>query len=291
MHLRYSLELLAVRLVRALFLAFPYAIASSFGGWLLRRFGPLTPRSKKARTHINFCFPDFESRQVDSVLSGMWENLGRTLAEFFHLERLDIKSLDQVLMMEGLEHLDAVAEHGCILAGAHLGNWEICALALALHGYNPAVVYREADNPKAERLIQQIRHRYLNDGLPKGRAGAKKMLQAVKNQRVVYLLVDQKLREGALLPFFNHPTKTSTVAARLALKLNCPILPTRVVRVHRHQLKLCIEPPLDTVGVARDETGAMEIMTRVNATLERWIREHPEQWLWLHHRWKKRLSG
>ena len=299
--LRHRLEYAFFTLVRLLCLCLPFASSSRAGGWLLKCAGPFISRSKKARLHIRLCFPEFNQKQVDRVVSGMWENLGRTLAEFPHMQRLDINQLNQVLRVEGLEHLDAVADSGCVLMGAHLANWEIIGLALALRGYALSTVYRESDNPLTNHAIQRIRHRYMQDALPKGREGAKKMLRAIKDGRVVYVLMDQKLKEGVSIKFFGRPSKTGTAIARLALEYKRPIFPVQVVRTNGHRLLMRIEPPLElepegqaAIAAAVNkkeakEAQAVRLMTRFNAILEGWIREHPEQWIWLHHRWHKRL--
>ena len=287
--LRYNVELWTIRLVRRGILLFPYATASSIGGVIFRTIGPYIRRSRKAKRHVLYCFPELSSKEADAIVAGMWENLGRLLAEFIHFERFTPQKFAKLVRIEGSEHLDAVIDNGCIICSAHLGNWELLGYWMAISGFNPAVVYREADNPKTDKLIQELRHEYMQNGLPKGRKGAKKMLEAIIDKRVVALMVDQKLKQGAELPFFSHPTKTSTVPARLSLRYGVPMVPVRVVRGKGHRCTIVIEPPLYFSDCSVDEKGAEAAMTQVNAIVEGWIREHPQQWMWLHHRWRKNL--
>jgi KDO2-lipid IV(A) lauroyltransferase len=287
--IRYFIEWLLVSGALWLFLQLGYRRASDLGGGVLRRIGPWLPRSKVARNNLRRAMPELAREQLQQIIAEMWENIGRVIAEFPHVSGMRREELAEVLEIEGLEHVAALKQlgRGSLFFSGHMANWEFSCKALAVHDLPLLLVYRKGNNPWLDRIIQRHRDHYQTDAIPKGRDGARLLLQSVKEHRHVGVLIDQKMNDGIPVPFFGRDAMTSPAIARLALKFNCPIVPAHVERIAGHRQKFIISPPLQITRTGDPERDVLTIMTRVNATLEEWIRKNPAQWIWIHNRWPK----
>lgn len=269
--------------------ALPLAAASAFGAALGRLAGPRLAVTARARDNLRSALPDLAAPQVERVISGMWDNLGRVAAEYPHLRRIRVFGPNGPVETVGLEHLDAVIAAGrqAIIFGGHLGNWEILALAAAQYGIDVAQIYRALNNPLVDRMVARLRGQGETGGelIPKGAVASRRALAALRRGAHLALLVDQKLNDGIAVPFFGRPAMTAPALALLALHFDCAVLPARVERLRGANFRLTIEPPLPLPRSGGRAADAAALMQTVNQTLERWIRERPEQWLWVHRRW------
>ncbi len=275
--------------------AVPLDVASGVGGWLGRRIGPRLGISKRARHHIGAALPDLSASEIEAVLRGMWDNLGRVAAEYPHLRRIRIlASVGGVetgrvetnrVEIRGLEHVERAIAAGrrLILFSAHLANWEIAALAAAQYGADIAQIYRSANNPLIDRMILRFRGAE-GEFIPKEAVG-RRAIAALRRGALLTILIDQKLNEGIAVPFFGRPAMTAPTLALLALRFDCDVLPARVERLQGARFRLTLYPPLPSPDTGRRGGDVAALMLDVNATLEGWIRERPEQWFWLHRRW------
>lgn len=285
---RYGLETLLVRLVYLAIRSLPLRFASAAGGALGRSAGPLLRRRNKvARRNLALAMPELSTDETDRILGDMWDNIGRTLAEFPHMARLDGEALSAVARIEGIEHLEQARRggRGVLCYTGHLGSWEYAPRLFAAHGHPLFIVGRSANNPGLNRLIQRQRAGYISAFIPKGSSGAREIMQTLQRGGCVGMLMDQKMNDGIVAPFFGRKAMTASGIARLALRYDCPILPVRIVREQGPRNVVTIYPPAPiprTGDTARDE---LEIVNGINATLEQWIRERPGQWIWLHNRW------
>jgi len=284
--------------VAALFFAamrrLPLAAASALGGALGRRIGPHLGISERARRNLRAALPELSPPQVDSIVRGMWDNLGRVAAEYPHLRQIKVFAPGGPVETVGLDHLDRAiaAGHPAIIFGGHLGNWEIAALAAGQYGIDVAQIYRALNNKLVDRMVARLRGDS-SDGsefIPKGALASRRALAALRRGAHLTLLVDQKLNDGIPVPFFSRPAMTAPALALLALHFDCAVLPARVerLRIERHggvRFRLTIQPPLPLPQSGDRNADVAALMAAVNRTLETWIREHPEQWFWLHRRW------
>jgi len=287
--IRYFIQGMLVSAALWLSLRLGYQRSSDLGGALLRRVGPLLPRHQVARNNLTRAMPELTAVQVDAILADMWENLGRVFAEFPHISSMSREALHEIVEIEGLQHVDNLEQlgKGSIMFTGHLGNWEYSCKSLYAHGLPILAVYRKGNNPWLDRIIQRHRDHYQTGAIPKGKDGARLLLQSVRDRRYVGVLIDQKMNDGIPVPFFGRAAMTSPVIARLALKFDCPIVPAHVVRLAGHKLKFIILPPLEITRTGDQEQDVLTLMTRINATLEDWIRKNPAQWIWIHNRWPK----
>lgn len=267
----------------------PYKKASDSGGAFFRRIGPYLKRSRIARNNLRRAMPERDEQQIEKIIGDMWENIGRVFAEFPHVGTMTMEELKEILEVEGLEHLDTLRRlgRGSIFVSGHIANWEFSCKALAAHNFPLQLVYRRGNNPWLDRIIQGSRNRYQTVAIPKGKDGARLLLQSIRQRRHVGVLIDQKMNDGIAVPFFGRDAMTSPAIARLALKFDCPIVPAHVVRKDGHLQKFIISPPLEIEKTDDREADVITIMTRINSILEGWIRENPAQWIWIHNRWPK----
>jgi Kdo2-lipid IVA lauroyltransferase/acyltransferase len=272
--------------------ALPIDAASALGGALARHIGPRLGISKRARRNLAAALPELSAGEIERVLRGMWDNLGRVAAEYPHLRQVRIfppgaskKGWGRV-ETSGIEHLDRAiaARRPVIIFGGHLGNWEIAARAAGQYGIDVAQIYRAANNALVDRMIARFRGAG-SEFIPKGAIASRRALAALRRGAHLTLLVDQKLNDGIQVPFFGRPAMTAPALALLALHFDCAVLPARVERLRGAHFRLTIHPPLQLPKSGERAADVAALMAEVNRTLEGWIRESPEQWFWLHSRW------
>lgn len=286
MSLRYFLEAAFLSAILAVFKRIPAQRASAIGGYIGRTIGPRLAASRKARRNLDKALPELGPAVKDKIIAGMWDNLGRIIAEYPHLEKLGRERT----LIEGREKLEeALTEgKGAICFGAHLGNWEInSAACLTQMGLAVDLSYRAPNNPRVDRLL--MRARSLGGRLkayPKSRSGGKNMMEAVRSGRILGILIDQKYSAGLSVPFFGHEAMTNPFFVQLAQKYKCPLIPIRNVRLNAAQFKLVIYDPIDVFEDDGTPRTFESVIAEAHRMLEGWIRETPEQWLWLHRRWK-----
>ncbi|MBI1206926.1 MAG: lauroyl acyltransferase [Azospirillum sp.] len=283
----YPLQTVLAHLVFAVFGMLPPAVASALGGWLGRSIGPRLGASKKALSNLQRALPALPPERHRAILGGMWDNLGRVIAEYPHLRTLAETGPGKPLEIVGLEHLHALRDDGRagFLFSGHLANWEILGVAARRLGVELTLVYRAPNNPSFDRLLRRARGVPPEQLVPKGAAGASALLRALRRGGHVAMLVDQKMNDGVAVPFFGREVMTAPALAQLALRYRLPVVPVRVERLGGIRCRVTLSPPLTLPDSGDRHADTLAAMTEVNALLESWIRERPEQWLWLHRRW------
>ncbi len=288
--LRYGLEAVGFFAVMGFFRMLGVERASAAGGKFARFFGPMVPVTKRARTNLEMCFPEKTSSELQEIISDMWENLGRTFAEYAHLDKFSIDEGNKYIELEGFTHAEAVKQQGrgALFLAGHFGNWELLPLLLNKTMFAGAAIYRAANNPFVDRWLLKRRRAFINPSLiPKGAQGARQLISIMKNKGYAGLLVDQKLNDGISVPLFGRNAMTAPAAAQLSLRYDFPLIPTSFRRVKGCHFKMTIHPPLQfqASGNRTDDIAKFTLM--INQWLEDTIRQAPGQWLWLHNRWPK----
>ena len=265
----------------------PVAWASGLAGALARTLGPRLGINRRARQNLQRALPELDDAQVDVVVRGMWDNLGRVAAEYAHLGKYRVYEEGGRIEMVGPENIRRYGAPGerAIFFSGHFGNWEVATLAVTQAGLGVAEIYRAANNPMVDGIMNHARSVVGSELVPKGTVAARRALAALKQGRHLAMLVDQKMNDGIPVPFFGRDAMTAPALAKFALHFNCAVVPVRVDRLPHARFRITAEPPLlyrRTGDAAHDE---LALMTQVNQVLERWIREQPEHWFWLHRRW------
>ena len=270
----------------AVFESLPLDRASALGGALARRTGPVLGVSKLARLNISRAFPELSQTEIRRIVTGMWDNLGRIAAEYPHLRRISVFEPGGRVETHGFEHIDRAVAAGrrMIVFSGHIANWEIGMLAGTQYGISVSQIYRAANNPLMDRMIARFRG---NQGefIPKGAVAARRAIIALREGQHLGLLADQKMNDGIPVPFFGRPAMTAPALAVLALRFDCDVLPLRVERLDGARFRVTVFPALPLPRSGDPHADAAALMTEVNKTLEAWIRDRPEQWLWVHRRW------
>lgn len=287
-HLRHLLQAAVALPLWGLFRLLPVGMASALGAALLGTFGPLTKPHRIARDNLRRAFPAKGEAEVKAILRGMWDNLGRNVGELPHLAAIADPRNGRITV-DGLEHLEAVRDDGRpgLFFSGHLANWELMPFATKQAGLAMHVFYRAPNNPLVDRLFRQVHASGAGELLPKGREGARRSLELLRDKEHLGVLVDQKMNDGIPVPFFGRDAMTAPALAQLAVKFDAPVIPMRIIRTRGSRFRVVFEPPLPMVTTAAGKVDLGASMTAVNARLEAWITEHPEHWLWVHRRWPK----
>jgi KDO2-lipid IV(A) lauroyltransferase len=216
----------------------------------------------------------------------MWDNLGRVAAEYPHIGEIAAPESGRIEWADSAP-VRAMRDQGTagILVSGHLGNWEVMPAAAIRRGLDMTIIVREPNNPLVRPVIERLRGVAGGVRAPKGAQGAKAALGALRQGRVLGLLCDQKLNDGVSVPFFGIEAMTPAAPAQLALRLGCPLVPVRVERLGPARFRLGSYEALALPDSGEREADTVQVMTALNEILEGWIRDKPEQWLWLHRRW------
>ena len=268
---------------------FPLNTASNFGGWLGRTIGPRMGITRKARYNLTSAFPEKTPAEIEIIIVDMWDNLGRVAFEFPLLHRLRFGEAGTAgihVEVHGYEHTDAMRDDdkpGIFLSG-HFANWELAGRSIIMRGLPLHLIYRLPNNPMTVDLLM---HRNPGEGemIPKGPRGARRALQLLKAGEHLGIMADQKMNDGIPVPFFGRDAMTAPALAQFALRFDCPVVPVRVERIHGTHFKVTHYPPRYVKNTGDKQADIRAFMIEVNQMLEEWVRERPEQWLWLHRRW------
>ena len=265
----------------------PLDRASALGGALARLIGPHFGVTKRARINLRTALPELSNAEIETIIRRMWDNLGRVMFEYPHLRKIQCFGPESRVEILGVEHIDRSIAAGrqIILVAGHLGNWEIAPLAAEQHDMRVAHVYRAANNPVVDRLIARMRPGLLTEFMPKGSLASRRAVAAVREGMHLGMLVDQKLNDGIPVRFFGRDAMTAPALARLAQRYDLDIIPVRGERLKGAWFRLTVHPKVELPNSGDRNTDVVAIMERVNLILETWIRDRPEQWLWLHRRW------
>ncbi|SEH62898.1 KDO2-lipid IV(A) lauroyltransferase [Methylobacterium sp. 275MFSha3.1] len=266
--------------------------STALGAALLRTLGPLLPAHRTAMANLRAAFPDMSEAERKRIALEAWDNLGRTGAEYAHLDSLfdydPAATGDLRTEVAGIEHFYALRDDGRpgLIFSAHLANWELPAICAAKFGLEATAVFRPPNNPAAARLVQEVRRRTMG-GLAASTPGAVfAMRDVVETGGHLGQLIDQHFTRGVVVEFLGRPCLANPLLAKLARHYDCPVHGVRVVRLPEGRFRLELTPPLDLPRAADgtiDVAGAMQAMT---AVVEGWVRDNPGQWLWMHRRWR-----
>lgn len=269
--------------------------SSDFFGNLARFWGPYIITSRTGRRNLRLAYPENTEAENEEILRGVWENLGRVCGEFVHLEQF--WDYDHSRPNQGraetyaTEKFIALRDSGkpALIFTAHLANWELAAVCAAAHELDAAILFRTPNNRFVADIIHETRAKTMGQLLPAGLQGTFAMGNTLERGGHVGMLVDQyrnARRGGVPVTFFGHQTMANSTIMRLARQYDCPVHGVRVVRLPKNRFRVDLTDPVD---LPRDAKGRYDIqpsMQTIMSIIEGWIREHPEQWLWLHRRWR-----
>ncbi len=282
--IKYRIEYAVFLLIELIFRAMPLEIASGFSGRGWRLIAPLTSRHGRAIAHLRRAFPDKSEAECDRIARDMWETLGRTFGEFFHLAEIYASDrIDASALLAGGGAFDGSAP--AVVCAAHQGNWEIASMGPVRLGARPTGIYQRMSNPLVDRRVLKLRLPYYPGGLlEKSPIAGAQALRQVRRGGSLALLADLRDAFGVQAPFFGRPAPSTPFPARVARLLDVPLIAFFIVRQPGVRFRVAFEI-IDMPRTKNIDDDVRVATERLQAALERSIRERPEQWMWAHRRW------
>lgn len=267
--------------------------AADFTARIMRTVGPWLSEHHTGRANLARAYPEKSAAEIERILRDVWDNLGRVAAEYAHLDRLWDYKLGQPSRIEipqsSIDRFQQLRDAGkpALMFAAHLGNWELPAVAAAAHGLHAAILYRRPNIGEVADAVNAIRAVSMGTLVSSDSNATFKLAIALERGTHVGMLVDQRFSRarGAAVTFFGQQCKANPLLAKLARQYECPIHGTRVIRLPGKRFRIELT---EAVPPARDAAGRIDVaatMQIITSMIEGWIREYPEQWLWLHRRW------
>ncbi len=273
----------------------PVEIAAEIVARTVRNLGPLLPRHRTGMKNLARAFPEKDKAERRRILSMMWDNLARTAVEYIHLDTLfdyDVNNPHtgriDVVGTEIFEKLIKQDKPAIIFTG-HFANWELLPVCAQIYDLKISSLYRIPNNPFVAKRILEIRSKVMGDLIASGSGAVFKLMNVLDQGGRIGVLVDQKFksRSKLVIPFFGHDAQTNPLIGKLAREYDCPVHGARVIRLPKGRFRLEIT---DEITLPRDSASRIDVrgaVTTITCIIEGWIRDHPEQWLWIHRRWAR----
>ena len=280
----YFLQYLFVKIL-FLFLKFlPLKTAKSMSSIIFRKVGKLSSAHKTAKKNCRYIFPNHKEKMISSIIDRSWENIGETICELLRFQEVYNKNN---ITLNGLKNIEFLKKNNkqAIFISIHQSNWEVMVPILDRINFDVGGIYRHINNPFLDNLILKIRENSLTKSrsfyTPKGKKSAKSLVQAVNNNRSIFLLIDQKDSAGEEVLFFNKKVKTQTGFLKIARKFNLPIIPIQNNRLRDGRIEVTFLDPIFHNDSNINDTLMME---KIHNIIEKWILSNPSQWFWQHKR-------
>lgn len=267
--------------------------AAALAAWFVCLIAPLIPENRLGAANLAAAFPEKSEAERSRILRGVWDNLARTAIEYAFLDEifaeLRVHRLDYgPLTATGLEEFLRLREDNrpALIFSTHLANWELPATIAKRFWLNLTIMFHVPKNSIVATDLMRMRNQLMGDLVPTRFGSAFEIAEAVVKGGHVVLLVDQRRDRSPMFKFFGMPAVTSTLFATLARQYDCPVHGARAIRLPGDRFHVELTPAID---LPRDEEGLIDVIAatqKINDIIEGWIREHPEQWLWLHNRWR-----
>jgi KDO2-lipid IV(A) lauroyltransferase len=239
--------------------------------------------------NLRCAFPEKTTEELIAIAKGVYRNVAITMAEFFSMPSITRKNLHEWVEVEGLEHFESgIAQgKGLLTIIAHFGNWELMPVTAPLFLKPSYIVYRPLDSPVLDNLVEHVRTINGNEMVRKGGSG-KRIMELLKENHSIGILSDQNVaaREGVFVDFFGRPACTGVGLAVLALRSGAPVLPMFMARQKSGKYKFILKPLVEITKTGDYEKDLLENTQRFTKIVEEVVREYPDQWFWIHQRWK-----
>jgi KDO2-lipid IV(A) lauroyltransferase len=294
--MRHRIEYLPVWIVVKLFGLMPRPLARACGIFLGQFVYFLHGRLRRVGfRNLQMAFPQMSERQRRHIIHGVFTTLGRQLADFCQFPSYTRENISSLAIYEGFEAYDAANARGkgVLFLTAHLGGWEIGSFAHSLFGNPLNVVVRALDNPYLDEMVDRYRTLHGNRTFEK-QDFARGLLAAMKKGETVGLLMDQNMTppQGVFVNFFGIPACTASGLARVALHTDAAVVPAFTIWdsvLRRYRVRF--DPALTLIRTGDAERDVIENTALFTKVIEDYVRQYPDQWLWVHKRWKTRPEG
>jgi KDO2-lipid IV(A) lauroyltransferase len=280
----------STRIIMFLFRCIPLGLRRYLFTSFFLLFYYLSPRQRLIALH-NLCraYPDKDIRELTGIAKGVFRHVGIVAAEFFELPTITKENLHEWVEFEGLENLqNALAQgKGVLSVVAHFGNWELMTVAVPLAAQPMGIIYRPLDSPVLDDMLAWMRTLHGNTLIPK-EGSTKKIVRLLRENQAIGILSDQNVaaREGVFVEFFGRPACTAVGTAVLAMRTGAPVLPAFMPRIANGKYRFVIKPPVDISVTGDDDADILVNTQRFTRVVEEMVRQYPDQWFWIHQRWK-----
>ncbi len=245
--------------------------------------------------NLALAFPEKSHRQRARILRGVFTSLGRELAEVCLFPKYSLQNVDKVVVYDGFENFERALARGkgVLFLTAHLGGWEVSSFAHSLHGHPLHIVMRSLDNVYLDRLMRQYRTMHGNSTVDKDDF-VRGLLSAMKKGETVGILMDTNMTppQGVFVDFFGTPACTASGMARIALRTDAAVVPGFTLwdsALRKYRLRF--DPAVPLIRTGNDDADIVANTARFTKVIEDYVRRYPDQWLWVHRRWKTRPEG
>ena len=294
--LRHKVEYALARTILRILKPLPRPLARLGAGLVAFLVYLLAGRFRRvAHRNLRLALPELSAGERRRIVRGVYLNLGRMLAEFARFPRYTRQNVAQVITYDGFENYEEAVRRGrgVIYLTGHLGAWELGAFAHSVYGHPLHVLIRPLDNPKLNELVN--RHRTLaGNRILEKRDFLRSILEALKKNEAVGILADQNasLQDGVFVEFFGVPACTASGLAKIAVRAEAAVVPAFAFwDAAQGRYRLRFDPPLELVRTTDPDQDVVANTQLLTSVLEQHIRRHPDQWLWIHRRWKTRPPG
>lgn len=260
-------------------------LASQLSGKIVSLIGPFFRSKNIIRSNILKALPNLDENDVNRISKKMWNNYGKILAEYIFIKDFRSSKFKKNILIEGQEILDEIKKNNepVIFVSGHFNNFELMAMHIEKSGIDLAAIYRPLNNIFLNPIMERIRKKYIcKKQVKKGISGTKQLLQHFKEKTSIALMIDQRVSEGIKSKFFDKEASTTTIPAQFIKKYNVKVVPIYIERLKDNDFKIKVYEPL---SFKKDETIS-SITLHLNKVLEKMIISNPEQWIWMHNRWK-----
>ena len=280
----YFIEFILIKVLFIFFKIIGYKYSSNLGFLIGKIIGPIF-RSKKLIIK-NLQKANLQKQNnLEKIASDVLGNYGRIFAEYVHLKNFRNDKLEKYISIEGLEHLENLkkSKKRAVFISGHFNNFELMAMQIEKAGIELATIYRPLNNFLLNKTMEQIRTENIcKNQIKKGRAGSREIIKNLIKGKSIAIMIDQRVREGIKIDFFNNQATTTTIPAQLIKKYNCELVPVYIERRKNNYFKMFVSKP---IKIDKNKS-VLEITKFLNNLLERMIVRNIDQWIWTHNRWK-----
>tara|TARA_B100001540_G_C15659371_1_gene574797 strand:- start:51 stop:926 length:876 start_codon:yes stop_codon:yes gene_type:complete len=288
--IKYFFEAILIYILFLLFRIVGINYARKISSFLLNRLGFLFKKKKTVENNILKVFKNPSTKEIENIIELMWKNYGFVFAEYIYLNkfRLD-KFSDNHIKISGENILDEILKKNkpVIFVSGHFANYELMAMELEKRGIDLAAIYRPLNNIFLNPFMVYLRKKYIcKNQIKKGLGGTREIVNFVKQNNSIALMVDQRVGESERYPFFNIPAHTTTIPAQLALKFNLNIVPIYLERRQDNTFFMEVSQPIEVNKTKNLDEDKKKITIQINKVIEKMLLKNPTQWIWTHNRWK-----
>ncbi len=242
------------------------------------------------KKNISYALGDISKDKIDNIIKFMWKNYANVLVEYLYLHKYRFNEFSSPqVKISGKKVLEDLvkSKRPAVFISGHFGNFELMAMELEKNKLNLGAIYRPLNNIFLNPFMVYLRKKYIcKYQIKKGKRGTREVIDLMKRNFSIALMVDQRLGESERFPFFKKPAHTTTLPAQLAIKFNCDIIPVYLKRNDDNTFDLEIQNPLIIKKTNNHEEDKKRITIEMNKVIEKMILKNPKQWIWTHNRWK-----